>query len=95
MFYYRALILIITYRYPFISTEILCSDVDVIQNKLVENEDNILQSFWDFIMLKPYKELIEYNTSLVFWSKVIAKLLERKPLEVSFDISINMTFIYS
>lgn len=46
-------------------------------------------------MLKPYKELIEYNTSLVFWSKVIAKLLERKPLEVSFDISINMTFIYS
>ena len=39
-------------------------------------------------MLKPYKESIEYNTSLVFWSKVIAKLLERKPLEVSFDIYI-------
>lgn len=76
---------LVFYRYPFMATEVLCSDIWSIVETSITRSDKLLTPFWETVLEKPPEEYRDAPKMALasFFAKVNAVFLNKKPAEVN------------
>lgn len=69
-------------RYPYIATEVLCSDIWSIVETCVGNSTILLTPFWDTVLDTNPEDLKAQNPMASQFMKINSMFLGRKPTEV-------------
>ncbi|KAG8735592.1 hypothetical protein FRC12_018000 [Ceratobasidium sp. 428] len=76
------------FKYPYVSAEVLCSEIWAIVERCTENSAQILTPFWDTVLSTPPDELKTKASVAAHFSKISAVFIMKKPDEM-------LTFIKS
>ena len=73
-------------RYPYMATEVLCSDIWSIVETCITHSEQLLTPFWETVLDKPPEEFQEQTQMALasFFAKVNAVFLNKKPAEVNY-----------
>ncbi|KAG9123455.1 hypothetical protein FRC07_014913, partial [Ceratobasidium sp. 392] len=77
-----------SFKYPYVSAEVLCSEIWAIVERCTENSAQILAPFWDTVLSTPPDELKTKASVAAHFSKISAVFIIKKPDEM-------LTFIKS
>ena len=70
------------HRYPYIATEVLCSELWSIVETCLSNRDRLLAPFWDAVLDRTITDMKEKNIMASHFAKINATFLMKKPHEV-------------
>lgn len=70
-------------RYPYVATEVLCSDLWSIVDTCLSNQDKLLTPFWDSVLDRTTTDMKDQNVLASHFAKISATFLLKKPLEVT------------
>lgn len=75
----------VPYRYPYIATEVLCSDIWSIVETCLSRSDQLLNPFWETVLDQPPEAFKEPSQMALasFFAKVNAVFLSKKSAEVN------------
>lgn len=74
---------IINSRYPYIATEVLCSEIWSIVETCVNSADELLTPFWETVLDKSPEEMKTEMVMASHFAKINAVFLTKKPAEVN------------
>lgn len=74
-------------RYPYVATEVLCSDIWSIVDAAVNHQDKLLVPFWETVLDKSPEEVRSQVMMATHFAKVNVAFLGKKPAEVNTSIS--------
>ncbi|CUA70095.1 Extragenic suppressor of kinetochore protein 1 [Schizosaccharomyces pombe 972h-] [Rhizoctonia solani] len=71
-----------SFKYPYVSTEVLCCEIWSIVERCTENSAQILAPFWDTVLSMPPGELRTKASVAAHFSKISGTFLMKKPEEM-------------
>lgn len=69
-------------RYPYIATEVLCSEIWSIVETCMREKDRLLVPFWETVLDRPADEMKTQTIMASHFSKINSTFLTKKPEEV-------------
>ena len=69
-------------RYPYVATEVLCSEIWSIVETCVSNSNQLLGPFWETVLDRPPEDMKTQMVMASHFSKINAVFLSKKPAEV-------------
>ena len=75
------------WRYPFVATEVLCSDIWSIVETCVNHKGQLLVPFWETVLDKSPEEVRSQVMMASHFAKVNVAFLSKKPAEVNISPS--------
>ena len=73
----------ISQRYPYVSTEVLCSEIWSIVETCLNNTDQLLVPFWETVLDRTPEDMKTRMTMASQFAKINAVFLSKKPAEVT------------
>lgn len=73
-------------RYPYIATEVLCSEIWSIVETCLNHYEELLTPFWDAILNKTKDDMIIHCVTASYFSKINGVFIGKKPAEVAYLI---------
>jgi hypothetical protein len=70
-------------RYPYVATEVLCSEIWSIVETCVNSSDQLLTPFWETVLDKSPEEMKTEMVMASHFAKINAVFLTKKPAEVN------------
>lgn len=70
------------FKYPYVATEVLCSDIWSIVETCLSKSDQLLTPFWDTILDRTPEDMKTQNVMASHFSKINAMFLLKKPHEM-------------
>lgn len=80
--FFRVLMLAAT-RYPYVATEVLCSDIWSIVETCVNNAEELLTPFWETVLDRPPEDMKTEMVMASHFAKIDSVFLTKKPAGVS------------
>lgn len=77
-------------RYPYVATEVLCSEIWSIVDTCVNHPDQLLLPFWETVLDKSPDEMRSQVMMASHFAKVNVAFLSKKPAEVNTFISCTL-----
>lgn len=74
-------------RYPYVATEVLCSEIWSIVDTCVSHRDQLLVPFWETVLDKSAEEMKSRVVMATQFAKVNVAFLSKKPAEVNTPVS--------
>ncbi|CAE7183181.1 unnamed protein product [Rhizoctonia solani] len=71
-----------SFKYPYVSTEVLCCEIWSVVERCTENSAQILAPFWDTVLSMPPDELRTKASVAAHFSKISGTFLLKKPEEM-------------
>jgi hypothetical protein len=71
------------HRYPYVATEVLCSEIWSIVETCVNHADELLGPFWETVLDIPPEEMKTQMVMAAHFTKINTVFLSKKPAEVS------------
>ncbi|CAE6525097.1 unnamed protein product [Rhizoctonia solani] len=71
-----------SFKYPYVSTEVLCCEIWSVVERCTENSAEILAPFWDTVLSMPPEELRTKASVAAHFSKISGTFLMKKPEEM-------------
>ncbi|TFK46656.1 SAPS-domain-containing protein [Heliocybe sulcata] len=69
-------------RYPYVATEVLCSEIWSIVETCLNHSDQLLVPFWETVLNRPPEEMKTQMVMASHFAKINAVFLNKKPLEM-------------
>lgn len=69
-------------RFPYVATEVLCSDIWSIVEACMSNSEQLLGPFWDAVLDLSQEELRSKSILASHFSKINGAFMSKKPTEV-------------
>jgi len=69
-------------RYPYIATEVLCSEIWSIVETCMREQEHLLVPFWETVLDRPPEEMQTQMIMASHFSKINSTFLTKKPEEV-------------
>ena len=79
----RTLFSHISQRYPYVATEVLCSEIWSIVETCLNNTDQLLVPFWETVLDRTPEDMKTRMTMASQFAKINAVFLSKKPAEVT------------
>jgi len=73
----------IVQRYPYIATEVLCSEIWSIVETSVNKRDQLLLPFWETVLDRSPDDMKTQMTMASHFAKINSVFITKKPVEVS------------
>ena len=73
----------ISQRYPYVATEVLCSEIWSIVETCLNNTDQLLVPFWETVLDRTPEDMKTRMTMASQFAKINAVFLSKKPAEVT------------
>ncbi|KAL5532801.1 SIT4 [Sanghuangporus sanghuang] len=70
------------YKYPYVATEVLCSEIWSIVETCLNNRDRLLAPFWDAVLDRIVTDTKDHNIMASHFAKINAIFLMKKPHEM-------------
>ncbi|KAG2019771.1 phosphatase associated protein [Coprinopsis cinerea AmutBmut pab1-1] len=70
------------FKYPYIATEVLCSDIWSIVETCLQEQEQLLVPFWETVLDRPPEEMKTLMVMASHFSKVTSAFLTKKPAEM-------------
>jgi hypothetical protein len=70
-------------RYPYVATEVLCSEIWSIVETCLNNTDQLLVPFWETVLDRTPEDMRTRMTMAAQFAKINAVFLSKKPAEVT------------
>jgi hypothetical protein len=70
-------------RYPYVATEVLCSEIWSIVETCVNQHEQLLVPFWETVLDRPPEDMKTQMVMAAHFAKINAGFLSKKPVEVS------------
>jgi hypothetical protein len=70
-------------RYPYVATEVLCSEIWSIVETCLNNTDQLLVPFWETVLDRTPEDMRTRMTTAAQFTKINAVFLSKKPAEVT------------
>jgi len=70
-------------RYPYVATEVLCSEIWSIVETCLNNTDQLLVPFWETVLDRTPEDMKTRMTMAAQFAKINAVFLSKKPAEVT------------
>ena len=70
-------------RYPYVATEVLCSEIWSVVETCIANQDQLLVPFWETVLEKSPDEMRSQVVMAAHFAKVNVAFLSKKPAEVN------------
>ena len=80
----------VTSRYPYVATEVLCSEIWSIVETCVNQQDQLLVPFWETVLDRPPEDMKTQMVMASHFAKINAVFLSKKPAEVNAH---NISFV--
>ena len=77
---------LISHRYPYVATEVLCSEIWSIVEACVNHSEQLLAPFWDSILSRSTDDLKSRSAMASQFSKINGVFMGKKPAEVQLAI---------
>ena len=74
-------------RYPYVATEVLCSDIWSIVETCLNKSDELLAPFWSCVLDRDPEVMKSQNILASQFAKINATYLTKKPMEVHFPFT--------
>jgi hypothetical protein len=74
-------------RYPFVATEVLCSELWSIVETCLRNPNQLLAPLWESVLDRSVDDMKTRTVMASHFAKINASFLSKKPAEVSFYLS--------
>ena len=74
---------LISVRYPYVATEVLCSEIWSIVDTCVNRQNQLLVPFWETVLDKSPEEMKAQVMMATHFAKVNVAFLSKKPAEVN------------
>lgn len=74
-------------RYPYVATEVLCSEIWSIVETCVNSSEQILAPFWETVLDRSAEDMRMQMTMASHFAKINAVFLNKKPTEVNACLS--------
>ena len=71
------------WRYPYVATEVLCSEIWSIVDTCVNSQEQLLVPFWETVLDKSPEEVRSQVMMAAHFAKVNVAFLSKKPAEVN------------
>lgn len=71
------------WRYPYVATEVLCSEIWSIVEACIGHQDQLLVPFWETVLDKSPEEMKSQVMMAAHFAKVNVAFLSKKPAEVN------------
>ena len=78
----RASVNLMVQRYPYVATEVLCSDIWSIVETCVHHSEELLAPFWETVLDRPPEDMKTGMVMASHFAKINAVFLTKKPAEV-------------
>lgn len=78
----RVSIRLMAYRYPYVATEVLCSDIWSVVETCVNHSDELLAPFWETVLDRSPEDMKTGMVMASHFAKINAVFLTKKPAEV-------------
>jgi serine/threonine-protein phosphatase 6 regulatory subunit 3 len=69
-------------RYPYVATEVLCSEIWSIVETCVNEQERLLVPFWETVLDRPPEDMKTQMVMAAHFAKINAVFLNKKPAEV-------------
>ena len=69
-------------RYPYVATEVLCSEIWSIVETCVNNADQLLSPFWEYVLSRSPEDMRTQNVMASQFTKINTVFIGKKPAEV-------------
>lgn len=73
-------------RYPYVATEVLCSEIWSIVETCVNHSEELLAPFWETVLDRPPEDMKMEMVMASHFAKINAVFLTKKPAEVGSDL---------
>ncbi|KZT39264.1 SAPS-domain-containing protein [Sistotremastrum suecicum HHB10207 ss-3] len=70
------------FKYPFVATEVLCSDMWSIVETCLEDPDHLLRPFWDAVLDRSAEEMQTRASMAAHFTKINFCFMSKKPVEM-------------
>jgi serine/threonine-protein phosphatase 6 regulatory subunit 3 len=70
-------------RYPYVATEVLCSDIWSIVETCVNEQQHLLAPFWETVLDMSPEEMKTHLVTATHFAKITSLYLAKKPAEVN------------
>ena len=70
-------------RYPYVATEVLCSDIWSIVEACIAHADQLLRPFWEIVLDRSPDDMKTEMIMAAHFAKINATFLTKKPAEVN------------
>lgn len=70
------------HRYPYVATEVLCSEIWSIVETSLNHESRILLPFWETVLDRPPDDMKEHMPMATHFAKINSIFMTKKPAEV-------------
>ena len=70
-------------RYPYVATEVLCSEIWSVVETCIGHQDQLLVPFWETVLDKSPEEMKSQVMMAAHFAKVNVAFLSKKPAEVN------------
>ncbi|EPQ57764.1 SAPS-domain-containing protein [Gloeophyllum trabeum ATCC 11539] len=70
------------FKYPYVATEVLCSEIWSIVETCLNNSDQLLVPFWETVLDRPPEEMKTQMVMASHFAKINAVFLNKKPVEM-------------
>lgn len=70
-------------RYPYVATEVLCSDIWSIVETCVNQQEHLLAPFWETVLDKSPEDMKTQMVMAAHFAKINAVFISKKPAEVN------------
>ena len=71
-------------RYPYVATEVLCSEIWSIVETCVNEQHQVLEPFWETVLDRPAEDMKTQMVMAAHFAKINSVFLSKKPQEVRF-----------
>lgn len=76
-------------RYPYVATEVLCSEIWSIVETCVNHNEELLAPFWETILDRPPEDMKMEMVMASHFAKINAVFLTKKPAEVGGNLRLS------
>ncbi|KIY46945.1 SAPS-domain-containing protein [Fistulina hepatica ATCC 64428] len=71
-----------SYRYPYVATEVLCSEIWSIVETCINEQQQLLTPFWESVLDRPSDDMKTHMVMATNFAKVNSVFLSKKPVEM-------------
>lgn len=71
-------------RFPFVATEVLCSEIWSIVEACVTNSEQLLAPFWEVVLDRSTEDMRTRSSMAAHFTKINSVFMSKKPAEVRF-----------
>jgi len=78
-------------RYPYVATEVLCSEIWSIVEACVTNSEQLLAPFWETVLDRSPDDMKTRSSMAAHFAKINGVFMNKKPTEVCASLYLSST----